>query len=292
MIRCCALAFLLVFALGDVSADGSQARDEIACPGTNRAVAMSGGGIRGAYQVGALWHLVNVLDCDFQLYLGTSTGAVNAAILAQAANKEDLKRQIKVLHEFYAKIESASKILGDHFLGEFRFFLPTWLGGVDGTASLKPLEDELRKHIGKKSFRLDNLGLDKLVIPVVSLQSGQLKAYIHEPADLVDLVIGSSSIPYKIEPHRAKFWVHARPEALNEDILTLSGFAVPGIPDPNCQLRVDSHYLLCEHVGMKIVDIRPGQCRSVSRIALCDDYIHVSVNIKLPVLSLNEKELI
>ena len=101
MIRCCALAFLLVFALGDVSADGSQARDEIACPGTNRAVAMSGGGIRGAYQVGALWHLVNVLDCDFQLYLGTSTGAVNAAILAQAANKEDLKRQIKVLREFY-----------------------------------------------------------------------------------------------------------------------------------------------------------------------------------------------
>jgi len=55
---------------------------------------------------------------------------------------------------------------------------------------------------------------------------------------------------------------------------------------------MDSHYLLCERVGMKIVDIRPGQCRSVSRITLCDDYIHVSVNIKLPVLSLNEKELI
>lgn len=44
------------------------------CPGANRALVISGGGVRGAFQVGALWYLVHELGCEFSRFVGTSTG--------------------------------------------------------------------------------------------------------------------------------------------------------------------------------------------------------------------------
>jgi hypothetical protein len=203
------------------------------CPGTQRAVVLTGGGIRGVYQAGALWYLVNVLGCEFDYYVGTSTGAVNAALLAQARDKQDLKRRVDIIVDDYLALERADQVADERFLGGIRLFLPTWLGGVDGMMTLRPIEQRLRQHIDATSPRIDNLS-----VGVVSLQTGRIHPGSHEPASLLDLVIGSASIPLAIEPRRARLWGRAAIEDFNGEELALFVPDPPGLPDPGCEVRL------------------------------------------------------
>ena len=54
-----------------------------------KAVVLSGGGAYGAFQVGMLNALVNDLGIDFDIIRGVSVGALNGAVLAQAAKQPD-----------------------------------------------------------------------------------------------------------------------------------------------------------------------------------------------------------
>ena len=60
------------------------------------ALVLSGGGARGAYQVGVVSGLVEVLGAGgataspFGLYVGASVGAINASFLAANAHRHDL----------------------------------------------------------------------------------------------------------------------------------------------------------------------------------------------------------
>src|SRR6516162_4282166 len=57
--------------------------------GEHRALILSGGGLKGAFEAGAVYHLIVQRKCDFIDFAGISVGAVTAAILAQAAPSED-----------------------------------------------------------------------------------------------------------------------------------------------------------------------------------------------------------
>ena len=47
-----------------------------------RALVLSGGAAKGAYQVGALKYLLGELELKYDAVCGTSVGAINAAFLA------------------------------------------------------------------------------------------------------------------------------------------------------------------------------------------------------------------
>jgi predicted acylesterase/phospholipase RssA len=205
-----------------------------ACPGTKRAVVISGGGVKGAYQVGALWFLVNVLNCDFDRILGTSTGAITAATLAQATSHDELKLQVNVMRSEYETLTSASQIAENYHLALARLVLPKWLGGTDGTATLAPVEKRLRER-----FKSDHVP-EKLAISVVSLQAGPLDPTWTRVENIFDLVIGSASLPIAIEPRRARVWTRARVMKLEGDTVTIDFYFVgAGLPDPSCRFKID-----------------------------------------------------
>src|SRR2546425_9394207 len=54
---------------------------------TDRALVLSGGGAKGAFEAGAVYHLVVHRGCDFTDLSGVSAGALNAAFLAQAPSR-------------------------------------------------------------------------------------------------------------------------------------------------------------------------------------------------------------
>lgn len=64
--------------------------------GKRNALVLSGGGVRGAYEVGAVQGLIDVLElgpddpAPFHVFTGTSVGAINAAYLAANADRGDL----------------------------------------------------------------------------------------------------------------------------------------------------------------------------------------------------------
>lgn len=65
-----------------------------------RALVLSGGGSKGAFEAGAIAYLINEKNLDFQLFTGTSVGALNAAYLGQARNHKELQelaRELKAI---------------------------------------------------------------------------------------------------------------------------------------------------------------------------------------------------
>jgi predicted acylesterase/phospholipase RssA len=57
--------------------------------GAARALVLGSGGSKGAFEAGAIYHLVVHRGCDFTEISGNSVGALNGAVLAQAARSAD-----------------------------------------------------------------------------------------------------------------------------------------------------------------------------------------------------------
>lgn len=70
-----------------------------------RALVLSGGGSKGAFEVGAIANLINKKKLDFQLFTGTSVGALNAAFLGQARNYNELQELSKELTDLWLGIK-------------------------------------------------------------------------------------------------------------------------------------------------------------------------------------------
>jgi len=75
-------------------------------PNTARALVLSGGGAKGAFEVGALWHLIKHRKCDFQDISGVSVGALNGAILAQAPRAIDPQESLANMCNAVEKLRS------------------------------------------------------------------------------------------------------------------------------------------------------------------------------------------
>lgn len=230
----------------DGRSDGARPSSEVpVCPGTRRAVLLSGGGIRGAYQLGALWYLVNVARCDFHYFAGTSTGAITAAVLSQASDFEELQGYLEKLISHYLDLREQSDVASERPFGRLRLMLPKWLGGVDGVATLEPLE--------KKLWSLLNFGKvdhSKLDIMVFSLQTGAMPRGL--AMDTLDAVVGSASIPLLVSPRRARVQTFGVLRRLENDVLTvvLPGIA-PGAPDPQCSILINRQTVArCEAIGL------------------------------------------
>jgi predicted acylesterase/phospholipase RssA len=72
-----------------------------------RALVLGSGGSKGAFEAGAIYHLVVHRGCDFTEISGNSVGALNAAILAQAARSPDRARSLANLEA------TAEKLIGE-----------------------------------------------------------------------------------------------------------------------------------------------------------------------------------
>lgn len=223
-------------------------RDEAydaACPGTRQAVVLGGGGVRGAYQVGALWYLVNVLQCRFVHYVGSSTGAVSAAFLSQAQPR-DLPRKVDELVELYLESTHRSTIVrsnSEGFIGFLRLLLPRWLGGTDGLHTLEPLYVRLKDRLDDATL----LAANNLTVAVVSLQSGRLDPVgQHRPLSWVEYILGSASIPLVIEPRMARVIVRGRATLHDNDEVVFDDASVVGLIDPDCRLWLEAARMLYE----------------------------------------------
>jgi predicted acylesterase/phospholipase RssA len=242
------------------SSIGRGADAALVCPGTNRALVFSGGGLNGAYQLGATWYLINGLGCEFQQFVGTSTGAIAATLLSQASNREELKNNLGTLVTEYRSLRSRADIITDHSAAYLRLFLPNWLGGIKGLATLDPLERMLRRHIKAPTNDSSNLS-----VLTVSLQAGTLDPSLYKVDSLYDLIIGSASVPLIIEPRLAKVWVYGAPLSLTGDRLVLDHPRPAGIADPDCRLRISAERSVKCTQSASIVSDVPDRGKNVEK---------------------------
>jgi len=73
-------------------------------PEKKRALVLSGGGLKGAFQAGAIYHFIAHRRCDFSEIAGVSVGSLNAAVLAQAQRDENPEASLKNMAERAEKL--------------------------------------------------------------------------------------------------------------------------------------------------------------------------------------------
>lgn len=192
------LIFVLVAAI--VGVRSAAAEDPCASP-KSRALVMSGGGAKGAFEAGAVYHLVVERHCDFHEFSGVSVGALNSTFLAQAGPSDDsgrslenLARQAEALVKFWQSIKSSNDIRRARLLAKLRF----GLFGLDSMNDMEPLHKLLERTIST-----DKLAAGRPArVGVLSFSTGQYREVLAQallekdgPRIFFDYLFATSAVP-------------------------------------------------------------------------------------------------
>ncbi|MBE7440737.1 MAG: patatin-like phospholipase family protein [Spirochaetales bacterium] len=145
-----------------------------------RALILSGGGARGAYQVG-VWKFLRELDWEPDLVCGTSVGAVNATGIGCGLNVDELIQLWRAIHR--------GKIYRISMLRQiYNFFTRRSFTAIMDT---HPLKNFLLER-----YNLENLRKSRteIIVTAVNILNSQLKFFNNKVID-IEHVMASAAIP-------------------------------------------------------------------------------------------------
>ncbi len=159
-----------------------------------KALVLSGGGARGAFQVG-VWKYLQEIDWTPDLICGTSIGAVNAAAIGSGMSVE------RLIHVWRSHNRSEIyRLKGLQFLKSMRRGTP--LKSVLDTAPLRAL---LTRHLNLEALRRSPI---EIIISAVHLATGRLHLYDQDVIE-IDHLMASSAMPILFpwqSIHGEPFW--------------------------------------------------------------------------------------
>lgn len=168
-----------------------------------RALVLSGGGSKGAFEAGAIEYLVCEEGLDFQVFLGTSVGALNAAFLGQARNHRELSNLARELRELWLGIKGNSSIYNRRIFGVLNLLCSDSLYTPNGLRRLLNHHLDLRRIFNPATV---------VKVAAVAHETGELfYADSRHPelrADFLDYVLASASMPlfFPAVPISGKHW--------------------------------------------------------------------------------------
>jgi len=190
------LSYLIVFTciISPIASNGQTVKK---CePNNDRALVLSGGGAKGAFEAGAIFHFINHRDCDFRDVAGVSVGALNATYISEAPSDgnslRNLQERSQGLVDFWRSINRPDDILRPRFLGSLRLLL----GLVDSLYDFTPLQRIIEREVHPKKIRESRRSLR---VGVVSFHDGVYQEF--DPNDVQDdrvfrrYVLASTAIP-------------------------------------------------------------------------------------------------
>lgn len=155
-----------------------------------RALVLSGGGSKGAFEVGVLQRLMGDEQIDYELLCGISVGAINAAVLAQTplGQPRDAIAKLRALWDTVTN----DKVRKDWFpFGKAEALLKPSV--YDST----PLHAWIRSGLNVNAVRTSARALR---IVAVSLGTGEPFVATETTPDLAEWVIASSAFPVMFTP--------------------------------------------------------------------------------------------
>ena len=158
-----------------------------------RALVLSGGGSRGAYEIG-VWRALRELDVRFQGVYGTSIGALNAALVAGG----DLDRATVLWQTI-----SISKVLTvqdeddfaiDHMVSNKWDVIPFLVENARHLRmDITPLENMVRAECDEAAIRASGLELGVMSFRVPQMQAAPVRLRDLKRGELGDWIIASAS---------------------------------------------------------------------------------------------------
>jgi NTE family protein len=156
-----------------------------------RALVLSGGGSRGAYQVGVLQKVMKDEGRDYDILCGVSVGALNTAGLAQF-KLGDSKAAWEWLHQLWLGINTKK-------IYKKWAFWPLSVPSKASVFNTAPLRDLVTKTLNEEAVRASGR---KLRIGAVSWETGEYTLATETSTNLAWWVLASSSYPVMFEPIR------------------------------------------------------------------------------------------
>jgi NTE family protein len=150
-----------------------------------RALVLSGGGAKGAFQAGALEHLIKTKGMEFDIVCGVSVGALNGTMVAQG--------DFDLLKELWYGIRSAKDVYVKR-----RFWEPiAALTGASSFYRLTPLRKKIDRLVDVE--KIQSRGVE-LRVGTVSLRSGKYDAAGQTDSSFKAMLQASATIPVAFEP--------------------------------------------------------------------------------------------
>jgi NTE family protein len=154
-----------------------------------RALVLSGGGSKGAYEAGAIQCLLGDKKISYDIICGVSVGALNGAFLAQYANGQEEIASM-MLGQLWSQLNT-SKI--------YKHWFGWWLAALwrPSMYNSKPLQDLVRSKLDIQAVRHSG---KKLRMGAVSLKTGKYRLFDENYSDLSGAVLASSAFPAMLTP--------------------------------------------------------------------------------------------
>ena len=167
-----------------------------------RALVLSGGGSKGAFQVGALEHLLGDLEITYDIITGISVGALNGSFLSMYKAGEE-KQAIAGLVKVWNTVDDRRIFRLNHHRMPKRTYKrekismarsALWeLSFYDST----PLEELVEEVLDPEKAATSG---KKLSVGCASLKNGEIEYWGHDSPDLVKAVAASASYPVFFRP--------------------------------------------------------------------------------------------
>jgi NTE family protein len=156
-----------------------------------RALVLSGGGCLGAFEVGAIEYLIQKQGLDFDIFLGTSVGALNVGILGQAYNFQELCQYTEDLKNFWLNISGDRDIYRKNILGELILLFRDYLYTPTGLKKIIDQQIDYNRLCGNPA--------KVVIITAVATETGELR-YVNNQmeelwADFPKYILSSASMP-------------------------------------------------------------------------------------------------
>lgn len=167
-----------------------------------RAVVLSGGGTKGAYEIG-VWRALRELSVDYQIVTGTSIGSINGAMMAMGdfEKAEQVWRNM-VMGDLMREPAQEKSVL--RTLVETVFPAPEIHRKklIDGAVDNSPFRDFVNNHIDEDKVRASDVDYGLVTVRARDRKAFQLTKDMIPQGQLKDYIIASSSV-YPVFPmHR------------------------------------------------------------------------------------------
>lgn len=155
-----------------------------------KVLVLSGGGSKGAYQVGALKYLLGELKISYDAFCGVSVGAINCAFLSMFPTGQE-EASIFKLAEIWSQIDN-SKIYKRW--SPFGRLHAIWNKSFYNSS---PLHNLVNSNIDLDKIRNSE---KKINVGAISLSSGKYTIFDQNHEHFLDAVIASASFPGMLTP--------------------------------------------------------------------------------------------
>jgi len=155
-----------------------------------KALVLSGGGSKGAYQAGALKYILGEQKVNYDIFCGVSVGAINCAFLSMFSSGEE-QRASDILSDMWNHLDTP-KIYKRWF--PFGRWHALWTKSFFDSS---PLYDLLKTNLDINKIRTSG---KKVSVGTVSLSSGKYTIFDQSSDYFIDAVIASASFPGMLTP--------------------------------------------------------------------------------------------